>query len=84
MHDLEGDTASHLIFMLPSPEAAVSFRRAAGETGTGFSIISENTWHYAKHWKALEEMGKRISSAPRLPLMPPKQWQRQKPNSAGR
>ena len=59
LHNVEGDTASHLIFMLPSPEAAVSFRRAAGEAGTGFSIISENTWHYAKHWKALEEMGEK-------------------------
>ncbi|HAJ94428.1 MAG TPA: DegT/DnrJ/EryC1/StrS family aminotransferase [Synergistaceae bacterium] len=59
MHDPEGDTASHLIFMLPSPEAAVNFSRAAGEAGTGFSIISQNTWHYAKHWKALEEMGEK-------------------------
>lgn len=59
MHNPEGDTASHLIFMLPSPEAAVSFRRAAREAGTGFGIISENTWHYAKHWKALEAMGEK-------------------------
>jgi len=59
MHNPEGDTASHLIFMLPSPEAAVSFRRAAWEAGTSFGIISKNTWHYAKHWKALEEMGEK-------------------------
>lgn len=57
MHDDEGDTASHLIFMLPSAEAAVMFRKAAAEAGAGFGIISENTWHFAKHWKALEEMG---------------------------
>lgn len=71
MHDLEGDTASHLIFMLPSPEAAVSFRRAAGETGTGFSIISENTWHYAKHWKALEEMGEKDFFGTKAPSYAP-------------
>ncbi|MDD4159335.1 MAG: DegT/DnrJ/EryC1/StrS family aminotransferase [Synergistaceae bacterium] len=59
MHNAEGDTASHLIFILPSQEAARSFRSAAAEAGTGFGIISENTWHYAKHWKALEEIGEK-------------------------
>jgi len=59
MHNPEGDTASHLIFILPSLEAAMNFKRAAAEAGTGFGIISENTWHYAKHWKALEEMGEK-------------------------
>ncbi len=59
MHNAEGDTASHLIFILPSPEAALNFRRAAAEAGTSFGLISENTWHYAKHWKALEEMGEK-------------------------
>ncbi len=57
MHDDEGDTASHLIFILPSAEAALSFRKAAAEAGISFGSISENTWHFAKHWKALEEMG---------------------------
>ena len=71
MHDPEGDTASHLIFMLPSPEAALSFRRVAGEAGTGFSIISENTWHYAKHWKALEEMGEKDFFGTKAPSYAP-------------
>ncbi|MGD9666279.1 MAG: DegT/DnrJ/EryC1/StrS family aminotransferase [Synergistaceae bacterium] len=71
MHNVEGDTASHLIFMLPSPEAALSFKNAAGESGTGFSIISENTWHYAKHWKALEEMGEKDIFGTRSPSYAP-------------
>lgn len=71
MHNVEGDTASHLIFMLPSPEAALSFKNAAGEAGTGFSIISENTWHYAKHWKALEEMGEKDIFGTRSPSYAP-------------
>ncbi len=61
----------------------MSFRRAARETGTGFNIISENTWHYAKHWKKLEEMGEKDFFGTKGSLLvPPKQWQRQKPNSA--
>ena len=56
MYDEEGDTASHLIFMLPSAEAALH-RSAAAQAGTQFSIISENTWHFAKHWNALEDLG---------------------------
>lgn len=57
VYDEEGDTASHLIFMLPSAEAALQFRSAAAQAGTQFSIISENTWHFAKHWNALEDLG---------------------------
>lgn len=57
VYNEEGDTASHLIFMLPSAEAALQFRSAAAQAGTQFSIISENTWHFAKHWNALEDLG---------------------------
>ena len=54
MHDAEGDTATHVIFMLPTAEAAKKFKEASGA-----AIIADNTWHYAKHWKALEELGGR-------------------------
>ena len=71
MHDDEGDTASHLIFMLPSTEAALCFRSAAAQAGTQFSIISENTWHFAKHWKALEDMGEKDIFGIRAPSYAP-------------
>lgn len=58
-HSPEGDTATHLIFMLPSAAAAKKFQAAAKESGTGCAIIAENTWHYAKHWNALQEMGEK-------------------------
>lgn len=59
MHSPEGDTATHLIFIMPTAEAAKKFQTAAKEAGTGCAIIAENTWHYAKHWKALQEMGEK-------------------------
>ncbi len=54
MHDAAGDTATHVIFMLPTAEAAKKFQAASG-----CAIIADNTWHYAKHWRALEEMGEK-------------------------
>ena len=57
MNDADGDTASHVIFMMPTAEAAKKFQAATKEAGCGCAIIADNTWHYAKHWKALEEMG---------------------------
>ena len=57
MNDPEGDTATHVIFLMPTSEAAKIFQAAAKEAGCGCAIIAENTWHYAKHWQALEEMG---------------------------
>lgn len=59
MHFPEGETASHLIFMMPTAEAAKKFQAASKESGTGCAIIAENTWHYAKHWDALREMGEK-------------------------
>lgn len=59
MHDPDGDTATHVIFMLPSAEPAKKFQIAAVKAGSGCSIIADNTWHYAKHWKALEDIGEK-------------------------
>lgn len=56
MHSPEGDTATHLIFIMPTAEAAKKFQAAAKQAGTGCAIIAENTWHYAKHWNALRDM----------------------------
>jgi 8-amino-3,8-dideoxy-alpha-D-manno-octulosonate transaminase len=57
MHDNDGDTATHVIFLLPTAEAAKKFQAATKEAGSPCGIIADNSWHYAKHWKALEEMG---------------------------
>lgn len=67
MHSPEGDTATHLIFMMPSAEAAKRFQAAAKEAGMGCAIIAENTWHYAKHWHALREMGEKDFFGARTP-----------------
>lgn len=54
IHDAAGDTATHVVFMLPTAEAAKKFQAVSGG-----AIIADNTWHYAKHWRALEEMGEK-------------------------
>ncbi len=66
MHDAEGDTATHVIFMLPTAEAARKFQKAAG-----CAVIADNTWHYAKHWKALQELGEREYFGNRTPSYMP-------------
>ena len=35
------------------------------------AIIGENTWHYAKHWKALEELGDRDFFGAKTPSYAP-------------
>ena len=60
-----------MIFMLPSAESAVKFRNAAVSTGGGCSIIADNTWHFAKHWKALEAMGETDWFGTRTPSYAP-------------
>lgn len=67
MHSKEGDTATHLIFMMPTAEAAKKFQTAAREAGMGCAVIAENTWHYAKHWHALRDMGEKDFFGARTP-----------------
>jgi 8-amino-3,8-dideoxy-alpha-D-manno-octulosonate transaminase len=71
MNDAEGDTATHVIFMLPTADAAQKFAQAAEKAGCGCGIISENTWHYAKHWKALEGMGEKNFFGTKTPSYAP-------------
>ena len=66
MSDAEGDTATHVIFMMPSEESARRFKEAAG-----CAVIADNTWHYAKHWKALEVMGGKEYFGNRTPSYAP-------------
>jgi 8-amino-3,8-dideoxy-alpha-D-manno-octulosonate transaminase len=71
MNDAEGDTATHVIFMMPTAEAAKTFQAATKEAGCPAAIIEENTWHYAKHWQALESMGEKDYFGTRTPSYAP-------------
>ena len=74
MHDNDGDTATHIIFLLPLAGAAKKFQAATKEAGCPAAIIGENTWHYAKHWKALKSWATGISSAPKNAVLCPEYY----------
>jgi len=71
MNDPAGDTATHVIFLLPTAAAAKKFQQASKEAGCPCGIISENTWHYAKNWQALEEIGEKEFFGTRTPSYMP-------------
>lgn len=71
MNDADGDTATHVIFMMPTAEAAKKFQAATKEAGMAAAIIAENTWHYAKHWQALEDMGEKDYFGTKMPSYAP-------------
>lgn len=52
----EGDIATHIVFLLPSAEAARKFQAVTGDQGMPAALIGDNSWHYAKHWKALNDL----------------------------
>jgi len=53
--DPEGDTATQTVFLLPTAEAARKFQKASKEAGVPCGNLSDNTWHYARHWATLRE-----------------------------
>lgn len=53
----EGDIATHIVFLLPDETKARAFQKVTAEEGMPVGLIADNTWHYAKHWKALEALG---------------------------
>ena len=53
--DPDGDTATFLIFLLPSSEKARAFNRVMAEQGAGGVYWYENTWHYYEQWEHLLE-----------------------------
>ena len=53
--DAEGDSATQLVFLLPDEASARRFQKASKEAGTGCGNLSDNTWHYARHWQTLRE-----------------------------
>jgi len=53
--DPEGDTATFLIFFLPTEKKAKAFNQAMAEAGAGAVYWYDNTWHYYEEWEHLLE-----------------------------
>jgi 8-amino-3,8-dideoxy-alpha-D-manno-octulosonate transaminase len=53
--DPDGDSATFLIFSLPTAEKAVAFNKALSEQGAGAVYWYNNFWHYYKEWEHLLE-----------------------------
>ncbi|MBW2063823.1 MAG: DegT/DnrJ/EryC1/StrS family aminotransferase [Deltaproteobacteria bacterium] len=53
--DPDGDTASFLIFFLPTREKAEAFNQVMTSEGVGTVYWYENTWHYYGKWEHLLE-----------------------------
>ncbi|QTX31615.1 DegT/DnrJ/EryC1/StrS family aminotransferase [Aminithiophilus ramosus] len=53
--DAEGDSATQIVFLLPDEASARRFQKASKEAGVGCGNLSDNTWHYARHWRTLAE-----------------------------
>jgi 8-amino-3,8-dideoxy-alpha-D-manno-octulosonate transaminase len=51
--DPDGDAATFLIFLLPTPEKTKAFNRVMAEQGAGTVYWYENTWHYYEQWEHL-------------------------------
>ena len=58
--DPDGDSATFLIFSLPTPEKAIAFNKVMSEEGAGAVYWYDNYWHYYKEWEHLLE-GKSLS-----------------------
>jgi 8-amino-3,8-dideoxy-alpha-D-manno-octulosonate transaminase len=82
--DPAGDIATQIVFLLPDPSAARAFQKAAKEAGCGCGVLSDNTWHYARHWGTLRDGAcySRIRCpwdcphADEVPLYRPSEWPR--------
>ncbi|MBL3593267.1 MAG: DegT/DnrJ/EryC1/StrS family aminotransferase [Synergistaceae bacterium] len=53
--DPEGDSATQIVFLLPDEASARRFQKASKEAGVGCGNLSDNTWHYARHWQTLRD-----------------------------
>lgn len=51
--DPKGDTATFLIFSLPTAEKAKAFNQVMAQEGFGTVYWYENTWHYYDEWEHL-------------------------------
>jgi 8-amino-3,8-dideoxy-alpha-D-manno-octulosonate transaminase len=55
MPDPEGDSATFIIFLLPTSEKAKAFNQAMTDEGVGSVYWYDNTWHYYEKWEHLLE-----------------------------
>jgi 8-amino-3,8-dideoxy-alpha-D-manno-octulosonate transaminase len=53
--DPQGDTATFMIFFLPTREQAMEFNRVMAEEGAGAVYWYANYWHYYEEWEHLLE-----------------------------
>jgi len=53
--DPDGDSATFVIFLLPTVEKAKEFNRVITEQGVGTVYWYENDWHYFERWEHLLE-----------------------------
>jgi 8-amino-3,8-dideoxy-alpha-D-manno-octulosonate transaminase len=53
--DPDGDTATFLIFFLPTADKAKEFNRVMAEDGAGAIYWYDNLWHYYEKWEHLLE-----------------------------
>lgn len=67
----EGDIATHIVFLLPSADAAKKFQAVTKEQGMPVGIIGGNTWHFAKHWKALDALSGTVIAGTTAPSYAP-------------
>ena len=60
--DPEGDSATFLIFSLPSEDKARAFNGVLAEEGVGAVYWYDNLWHYYERWEHLLEGKSALSS----------------------
>ena len=53
--DRDGEIATQLVFLLPDAAKAKDFQTVSKDAGVGCGLLSENVWHYARHWQTLRE-----------------------------
>jgi len=58
--DPDGDSATFLIFSLPTPEKTIAFNKVMSDEGAGAIYWYDNSWHYYREWEHLLE-GKSLS-----------------------
>ena len=53
--DRDGEIATQLVLLLPDAAKAKDFQTVSKDAGVGCGLLSENVWHYARHWQTLRE-----------------------------
>ena len=80
--DMDGETAMNIIYLLPDVKSARKFQNAVKEHGSACGNLSDNTWHYARHWEVLREYSAKVRAnsccncgvSGFFPLYRPNEW----------